>query len=141
MAKFTPDSTSFNINDVTRIETTDRVEASFVNGYYQKFLNNDAYLNAADAKMKHITTVTLATNSWQGATPPYTQAVVVSGVTANDYGVPTLKYPASVTTWTDKKAVDKEARYLTKCVTGSGTITFYAVEKPAMALTIELRGI
>ena len=147
MAKFTPDSTSFNTTDVTRIETTDRVEASFVNGYYQNFLNNDAYNKATTDKMKHVTTITLSKNTgtgnnvWRNASTPYIQVVPVTGVTANDYGVPSIKYGDTVTTWAAKKAIDKQARYLTKCVTGAGTITFYAVQIPTIDLTIELRGI
>ena len=147
MAKFTPNSSSFNTTNINQIATTDRVQASFVNGYYQTFINNDAYNKAVADKMMHVTTVTLSKNTgtgnnvWKNASPPYVQVVPVTGVTANDYGVPSIKYGDTCNTWAKKKAIDKSARYLTKCVTGAGTITFYAVDLPTENLTIELRGI
>ena len=141
MAYFTPDSTSFDTTTVTQIVPTDYVSAAFVNAYYQKFINNDAFLKAGEDKLKHVTTVTLASASWTGVSAPYTQAVSVAGVTANDSGIPSLKYPNTVTDWDSKKAVDKEARYVYKCVTGAGTITFYSVEVPSIDLTFEIRGI
>lgn len=141
MAKFVPDSSTLNLDNVTKIESTDRVVASFVNGYYQTFIDNMANLHATDDRIQHVVPIELTVAGWTGTNPPFTQEKSVAGVTANDTATVSLKYPSTVTTWAAKKAMDKEARYVYKCVTGAGTVTFYAVQRPNAVLTFELRGI
>lgn len=45
MAAFSvPAEPDFNVSHVEQVKQSDYVEASFVNGYYQMFLQNDRYL-------------------------------------------------------------------------------------------------
>ena len=45
MAAFSvPAEPDFNVSHVEQVKQSDYVEASFVNGYYQTFLQNDRYL-------------------------------------------------------------------------------------------------
>lgn len=45
MAAFSvPAKPDFNVSHVEQVKQSDYVEASFVNGYYQTFLQNDRYL-------------------------------------------------------------------------------------------------
>lgn len=45
MAVFSvPAEPDFNVSHVEQVKQSDYVEASFVNGYYQTFLQNDRYL-------------------------------------------------------------------------------------------------
>lgn len=82
-----------------------------------------------------ILTATLDTN-WSGSAAPYTKTVTVSGILATD--TPIIDVVMSGTYSTDS-ARAKVWGYIYRAVTGNGTITFYATEKPTVELPIQIK--
>ena len=144
MAYFTPDNTSFNVDTVTQVIQTDRVEAGFVNSYYQKFLDNDAYLKWQMAKMNRVTTVTFPASGWSGATAPYTQTISIAGYDGTT--VAGTERP-EITIYTGGVAIADVEDYLEQCgyiykiETGTGTLTASAFELPTMDLKFDVKGV
>jgi hypothetical protein len=86
--------------------------------------------------VKHaILTATLDTN-WSGSAAPYTKTITVSGILATD--TPIIDVVMSGTYSTDS-ARAKAWGYIYRAVTGNGTITFYATEKPTVELPIQIK--
>lgn len=79
------------------------------------------------------TTATLPASGWQGIDVPYTQTVNVSGMTATL--VPEISVAISDTVVTGLEEA-KQWTYITKAVSGAGTITFKCYKtKPTIDLT------
>lgn len=94
------------------------------------YVQNGNYIDTID--------VTLTTEGWTGTAPNITQTVNATGITAESYPDPVVKYPNSVTK-SAKKQIDKAAALLTKMVTANGTVTFTACDTPATEITITLK--
>ena len=116
---------------LTQILTTDSVSASLVN---TKIVDKT---NEFITKMTVPIYVTITTN-WIGITPPYTQEVAVTGITADDE--PRV-YPVYSNT-SETALLEKEAiSMVTYWDTGAGTITFTCLEdKPIIAIPIAIKG-
>ena len=81
-------------------------------------------------------TAALAADGWTGEAAPYTQAVTISGVLANDSPIIDL-VPSE--TYADAVAQDEQWGQIYKAVATANTITFYAKEAPTVALTFKAR--
>ena len=78
-------------------------------------------------------TLTLGT-SWSGS-GPYTQAVSVSGITAND--CPVIDINMASVTYANVSTTQENWGKVYRAVTGSGTITFYATEKTSANIPLQ----
>lgn len=78
----------------------------------------------------------LAYDAWTGSAAPYSQAVTVSGILAEDIPlidlVPNSAYATAV-------QEDEQWAQIYRAVATAGTITFYAKEKPTMNLNFRAR--
>lgn len=84
--------------------------------------------------------VALPASRWSG-TAPYTQAVNVTGVTAEDAPVIGILI-AEGTTAANVKLQNKAWACVDRAVTGAGTITFYCYnKKPANDFTVNVKGV
>ena len=81
-------------------------------------------------------TATLNTDGWAGTKAPFTQVQTVSGVLATD--VPIVDVVLSGD-WEVDKARLEAWGYVYRIVTGNGSITAYASEKPEVALPLQLK--
>lgn len=92
--------------------------------------------------MKAITEVSLTADGWTGSAAPYSQAVAVTGCTADS--APTLLSRVNSTMdLATQKAYMKAYGYVCEgyAVTSDGTVTFYAYKKPAATITVGLKGV
>jgi hypothetical protein len=81
-------------------------------------------------------TAALAADGWAGEAAPYTQAVTISGVLANDSPIIDL-VPSSV--YATAVAEDAAWGNIYRAVATADTITFYAKEAPTVALAFKAR--
>lgn len=88
--------------------------------------------------IKAIKTASITT-TWVGASAPYTQEVIVAGVTVDDEPVIVPIYSATLAT----AILQKTAwNLIDKAVTGTGIITFTCFsEKPVTAIPIQIKGV
>ena len=73
---------------------------------------------------------------WSGSSAPYTKAVTVSGILATDR--PVIDFRPSGTYSTDKTA-EEAFLNIYRAVTAANKITFYAHEKPTVAIPIQVK--
>lgn len=78
---------------------------------------------------------TLSTN-WTGSSAPYSQRITVTGVTSSDR--PIIDFRPSGTYATDQTAEEAWLNVY-RAVTSSGSITFYAHDKPTVAIPIQIK--
>lgn len=90
------------------------------------------------ASLEGVKTATI-TASWTGSVPPYTQTVLVTGVTANDEPVISPVYSATLAT----ARLQKESwNMISDIKTGTGIITITCFDdKPVTAIPIQLKGV
>lgn len=96
--------------------------------------------NGAINSLAATKTATLASASWTGSAAPYSITVSVSGITATDSPIISLNLANNASAATTKSA-HKCWGFITKIVTGSGTITAYAHTKPTVNLPIIIKGV
>lgn len=82
-----------------------------------------------------VLTVTLDTN-WSGSAAPYTKTITVNGIQATD--TPIIDVVMSGDYATDEQRIEAWG-YIYRAVTGNNSITFYATEKPAVSLPLQIR--
>lgn len=81
--------------------------------------------------------ITLST-TWQGSAAPYSQTVTVSGVKSTDSLILDLVADADP----DTAQSQQEAwAQIFRAVSGSGKISFYALEKPEISLTVKAKAV
>jgi hypothetical protein len=86
--------------------------------------------------VKHaVLTATLDT-TWSGTSAPYTKTVSVSGILSTD--TPIIDVVMSGTYSTDEARIEAWG-HIYRAVTADGSITFYAIEKPAVSLPIQIK--
>ena len=73
---------------------------------------------------------------WTGSAAPYSKAVTISGLLAND--TPIVDLVAS-STYSDAEAQIEAWGYVYRAVTSANTLTLYATEKPTVAMTIQVK--
>lgn len=105
-------------------------------------LNNEVYLKDRIERQEHVEPVTLAADGWEGGAPPYTQTVAVDGLTEMDNPL-LVRMPPESATEAEQKAYNKAFGIISEGTgeTGDGTATFTVYKKPAVNITIGLRGI
>lgn len=86
--------------------------------------------------VKHATLSTTLNTEWSGGSAPFTKVQTISGILATD--TPIIDVVMSGTFATDE-ARQEAWGYVYRAVTSANTITFYAVEKPAVALPIQIK--
>lgn len=84
--------------------------------------------------------VTLTAAAWTGSAAPYTQVVAVAGITEEDVLGVGIIYPANCTR-AQQKAINKAVSYIYDVETGAGKITARATQKPAVDITLGLKGV
>jgi len=89
-----------------------------------------------DITSKDEFTATITAASWSGTTPPYSNAVTVSGITSSHN--PIIDVIMSGTYSTDQQRCEQWGN-IYRAVTSSNTITFYAHEKPTIDLPIRVK--
>ena len=102
--------------------------------------NDVANKSYVDSKNK-ITSLTLIADNWVGDAAPYTQTVSVEGITANDNPI-LVSMLAAGTNPDIQKEYNKAFGIISSGagVTEDGSVTFYVYSKPAMDVTIGLKG-
>lgn len=78
----------------------------------------------------------LTATGWSGSAAPYSQAVTITGVLATD--TPIVDLVASDTYATAESQIEGWAN-IYRAVATSNTITFYATDKPTIALPFQVR--
>ena len=89
----------------------------------------------AQGAVSEIYTAELSVSGWTGNEAPYSQTVTVSGLGAGD--MPLLDLVLSGTFSTDQLRSEQFGS-IYRAVTGTNTLTVYAMEKPTVALPIRL---
>ena len=84
-----------------------------------------------------IFTATIPT-SWTGDTAPYTAEVAIAGMLATD--TPMIDLVAA-DSFTDAEAQIEAWGYIYRAVTKADAITFYAIEKPEVAIPVQIRAV
>lgn len=108
----------------------------------EKLLNNDIYCLSQTESQEHVEPVTLAADGWEGDVLPYTQTVAVDGLTEMDNPL-LVRMPPESATEAEQKAYNKAFGIISEGTgeTGDGTATFTVYKKPAVDITVGLRGI
>ena len=103
-------------------------------------VDNHAGVTSAISTLGHVYeaefTATITAASWSGTTPPYSNAVTVSGITSSHN--PIIDVVMSGTYSTDQQRGEQWGN-IYRAVTSSNTITFYAHEKPTIDLPIRVK--
>lgn len=89
----------------------------------------------ANNAVSTVYTATIATG-WSGTTAPYSKVVTINGILATDE--PVIDLAPSDTYATAEPQIEQWG-YVYRAVTAANTITFYATEKPTVALPIKVR--
>lgn len=103
--------------------------------------NDVANKSYVDSKNK-IISLTLIANNWVGDVAPYTQTASTEDITANDN--PVLVSMLATGTNPDTQKEYNKAFSIISSGTGlteDGSVTFYVYDKPAMDITIGLKGV
>ncbi len=83
-------------------------------------------------------TATIPASGWTGSAAPYTNTVTVSGILAADN--PLVDLVASSTFATAQAEIEAWG-YVYKAVTAANKVTFYATEKPAVSVNVQLKAV
>jgi len=86
--------------------------------------------------VKHATLSTTLNTAWSGGSAPFTKVQTISGILATD--TPIIDVVMSGTFATDE-ARQEAWGYVYRAVTSANAITFYATEKPAVELPIQIK--
>ena len=96
-------------------------------------------LQAQIDKMNHITSITCASDGWQGSNKSRYQLHNVTGVTASDR--PEVFYNADSIAQADAETYFEECNKINKIETLAGQIKVWAYDVPAVNIYIDLKGI
>lgn len=83
-------------------------------------------------------TVTIPTSGWSGSSAPYTNAVTVSGITAADKPIIDIVHSS---TYSSVAAEREGWAAIYKAVTAANRVTFYATDKPTVALNVQIMAV
>jgi len=102
---------------------------------FNRIEGNTQYLkDEIDSHLADLT-ATLDT-TWSGTSAPFSKTVTVSGILSTD--TPIIDVVMSGTYSTDEARIEAWG-YIYRAVTGADSITFYATNKPTVALPIQIR--
>lgn len=121
---------------------TDADGEQMARGVIEPLLNNTAYNKAENERQGHTALVTLTADGWTGEAAPYTQTVQVPGAREG-------LEPLLVSALEDGASPKEQKAYIKAygliCsgtgVLGDGTATFHVCKKPAVDITVGLRGV
>ena len=121
---------------------TDAAGEQMAKRVIEPMLNNEVYLKEEIERQEHIALVTLTADGWTGADAPYTQTVQVSGAREG-------LEPVMVSALADGASLEEQKAYIKAygliCsgtgILGDGTATFKVYKKPAVDITVGLRGV
>ena len=82
-------------------------------------------------------TATLPSASWTGSSAPYTKAVTVSGIYAND--TPSIDLDLSAVAYANVEAMQTDWAKIYRAVPTADTITFYASEVPTADISLQIK--
>lgn len=91
-------------------------------------------------RIKGCKNVTFTAAGWTGTASPYIQTVAVDGITANDIPAQGVVYPTGCTR-AQQMAINKAVGYIYDLETGDGTVTLRCTKKPAVDITLGLKGV
>lgn len=91
-------------------------------------------------RIQGIRNVTFPAAGWTGTAAPFTQTVNVAGVTADDIPGQGVVYPTGCTR-AQQMAINKAVGYIYDLETGDGTVTLRCTKKPAVDITLGLKGV
>jgi len=146
MSKFVPVET-FDAENVNQIEATDKVLNTFVNSYYQKFLNNDYALKKKSERQDRLVKVSLNSSNWQGSSVPYTQTLTVD-VDGNALPFTTTDKPLLCSDLEDNASASAQKAYSKaygivasgNASVATGSVTFKVWKLPVTTIVVGLRG-
>lgn len=98
-------------------------------------LASDVTASALGGAVVKTFTATVATG-WSGSAAPYTKAVTISGLLASDNPIVDL---VTSSTYSTAEAQIEAWGYVYGAVTSADTLTFYATDKPTVALPIQVK--
>lgn len=90
------------------------------------------------------TTITLSTSGWTSSSGRYYQKVTNTAIKSTDTPEVSIVYPVDSSyalTEDNKRAIQKAASFLYLLVTANGSAYVYSTQKPAVALTLQLKGV
>ena len=96
--------------------------------------------NKAVNALMDIKAVSLPASGWTGSTAPYSQTVDVAGVLATDTPV-LVKMLSGTEKEAAVKAYNKAFGLIFSGDTADGSVSFYAYKKPAVDITVGLKGV
>ena len=102
---------------------------------FNSHLAEDATLTEK-GHIKHGTLTTTLNTTWTGTSAPFSKAQTVSGILATD--TPIVDIVMSGTYATDEARQEAWGN-IYRAVTSANTITFYATEKPTIALPLQIK--
>ncbi len=93
-------------------------------------------------KIQAMKSVTLTASGWTGDAAPYSQTVAVDGITADDNPI-IVSMLADGSSVADQKAYIKAFGYIASgtATTADGSVAFKVYKKPAINITIGLKGV
>jgi hypothetical protein len=102
--------------------------------------NNHTSQSASLSNLGHVRhgvlTATIQVSSWSGSSAPYSNIVSVNGIQSSD--TPIIDVVMSGTFSTDEQRVNAWG-YIYRAVTGNNSITFYATDKPAINIPVQIK--
>lgn len=135
-----PPEFSLEVEQWTR--ETDADGARMASGTIEPLLNNDVYLKSELERQEHVVLVTLTAAGWAGSAAPYTQTVEVRGAKEGMEPLLVSALPEGASLDTQKAYI--KAYGIVGSGTGSigdGTATFKVYKKPAVDITVGLKGV
>lgn len=129
-----------DISEITELKDTDtfsiiRTVNNAIVQYKSKLSALVTFLSKVFAKTETYTT-TIQSNSWNGSSAPYTADISLSGIKSTDN--PMIDLVVSETLATATNEVENWS-YVYKIITNNDGIKLYATEKPAVALSLQLK--
>lgn len=129
-----------DISEITELKDTDmfsivRTVNNAIVQYKSKLSTLVSMLNKIFAKTETYTT-TVQSSSWNGSSSPYTADISLSGIKSTDN--PMIDLVVSETLATATNEVENWS-YVYKIITNNDGIKLYATEKPAVALSLQLK--
>lgn len=134
-----PPEFTLEVEQWTRETDADGAEMAKV---IEKLLNNDVYLKTELERQGHIALVTLTVDGWTGTAAPYTQTVPVSGA-KESLDLVLVSALADGASLEAQRAYAKAYGIVSSGTgaLGDGTATFKVYKKPAVDITVGLKGV
>lgn len=108
----------------------------------ERLMNNDVYLKKEIERQEHTVSVTLRASGWQGTTAPYVQSIGIPEATEGMEPIVVSMLEDGATLATQKAYIKAFGIVCSGTgILGNGAATFKVYKKPAVDITIGLRGV